>query len=402
MMNETAKRIAREFQSLAAANPVLQAMLKKLSGGKADYLDADRYALELASVLGKVLQQHLGEGKLDGDAYREVIESVLPSELFGIYEDVADYAKAIQQGINERAGIGLNAVRPEFNQQEAAAITDKAVSVNAFDDIPGGLTQDMQHMAQNVATDTMKANAKLANDVGMEATVTRIYDGVGVHTQNGGEYRKECKWCKDRCGTDVPYSQAIARDMFRRHPGCGCEIQYTVNGRTQVQDDWRKNQWVVKNTQALKKEPYKCRGRDVTKEYRQDATPRRGIVTKEPGFRDVNGELATAKIIFEQLGGDLVLREERSGQKNPDYEWLGQLWDLKSTTTEKAANSALREGFKQIAKNPGGVILNYGNNEFVLDDLLREIDKRVSWYRDAVSADVMIISKGKIIKVLRY
>lgn len=242
-MNDTVSKIARDFKELAAANPTLAAMLKKLNSGKAEYLDADRYALELATVLGKALHVNLGGEKLTGDEYQAVIREALPKGLYSIYEDVADYAQTIQQGINERQKVGLKAVKPEFNQDESDAITGKAASANSYDEIPGGINQDMQHMSQNVATDTMKANAKLANDVGMEATVTRIYDGVGVHTQGTGKYKKECSWCLVRCGTDVPYSKAIANDMFRRHPGCGCKISYTVNGKTQVQNDWRKNQW---------------------------------------------------------------------------------------------------------------------------------------------------------------
>lgn len=246
-MNDTVSKIARDFKELAAANPSLAAMLKKLNSGKADYLDADRYALELATVLGKALHINLGGEKLTGEEYQEVIRETLPKGLYSIYEDVADYAQTIQQGINGRQKVGLKAVKPEFNQDESDAITDKAASAGSYDEIPGGINKDMQHMSQNVATDTMKANAKLANDVGMEATVTRIYDGVGVHTQGTGKYKKECSWCLVRCGTDVPYSEAIANDMFRRHPGCGCKISYTVNGKTQWQTDWRQNKWTYGN-----------------------------------------------------------------------------------------------------------------------------------------------------------
>lgn len=242
-MNETAKEILTDFRKLANSNDELKTLFAKLWNEGADYLDADRYALELARTLGTAMQMHLGGELLTGEAYYEVVSEALPPSLRKVYEEVANYAQVVQKGINERAGVGLNAVKAEFNAEEAGAIVSKARSVDKFDDIPGGITQDMMHMAQNVATNTMAANAKLAENVGFEAVVTRIYDQVGVHTQNGGKYKEDCEWCLSRCGTDVPYADAIANDMFRRHPGCGCLITYAVRGKTQVQTDWRSNQW---------------------------------------------------------------------------------------------------------------------------------------------------------------
>lgn len=402
-MNETSKKIAQDFRDLAAANPKLSAMLKKLNNGKADYLDADKYALELAQALGKALQLNLGEGKLSGETYREVINEVLPPGLYDIYDDVASFAQTIQKGINERAKMGLNAVKSEFNGKEVDNIVKKATSVSTFDNIPGGINNDLMHMAQNVATDTMKANAKLANDVGMEAVVTRIYDGVGVHTQKGGKYKKACKWCLDRCGVNVPYPDAIANDMFRRHPGCGCVITYTVNGKMQVQSDWRSNQWTDVDPKALKQEEYKSRGKDVTKRYRQEADPGRGFIEHESGFDKYtrSDEAAMATHLHKILGGDISCLAEKQGQKNPDYRWQGSFWELKTTSTPKSANSAIEAGMKQIRSNPGGIILDYGNNHIDIDETLKVIDKRMEWYpKDIV--DIMIISNGEMLMVLRY
>ncbi len=80
---------------------------------------------------------------------------------------------------------------------------------------------------------------------------------------------------------------------------------------------------------------------------------------------------------------------------------MGTLWDLKTTTTEKAANSAIRYGMKQIANNPGGIILNFEDRAFDMPKLIETISRRIAWYpKDCV--DIIIISKGEIVKVLRY
>ena len=58
----------------------------------------------------------------------------------------------------------------------------------------------------------------------------------------------------------------------------------------------------------------------------------------------------------------------------------GCLWVRKTVTTEKAANSAMRSGLKQIRNNPGGTMLNYGERRFDLAKLIGLIEKRMGWY----------------------
>lgn len=151
------------------------------------------------------------------------------------------------------------------------------------------------------------------------------------------------------------------------------------------------------------KEEYKSNGRDVTKRYLADASPGKGNIEIEQGYLkdDRPDEIGMANWIHKTLGGDIVLKAELFGQKNPDYEWLGTLWDLKTVSTEKSANSALKRGMKQIKENPGGIILDYGDKQVDIDELMKVIDRRMEWYPEE-SADIIIISHGRIQKVLRY
>ena len=263
MNDEIIKKIAKDYKSMLALNVIIRSKLKKMKSGKATYLDADAFALESAKMLGKALDMNLGGGNITGDEYKAIIGEILPKGTYAMYADVAGYALEVQKGVNAEQKIGLNPVKAKFNQKEVDAIVGIAKGADTYDEISGQTKQKLMHMSQNVATDTMKDNVAALQGVGMEATVTRVYDGVGVHTQNGGKYRKECEWCKSRCGTDVPYSKAIAMDMFRRHPGCGCIISYTKNGKTQVQSDWTKNKWEESDShrqKALNKRAIQERG----------------------------------------------------------------------------------------------------------------------------------------------
>ncbi|MGN0649387.1 MAG: hypothetical protein ACI4KM_03040 [Oscillospiraceae bacterium] len=49
-----------------------------------------------------------------------------------------------------------------------------------------------------------------------------------------------------------------------------------------------------------------------------------------------------------------------------DYIWNGELWDLKTATTEKSANGLIRKGLQQIAQNPGGYSLIMAAKTFLL------------------------------------
>lgn len=103
------------------------------------------------------------------------------------------------------------------------------------------------------------------------------------------------------------------------------------------------------------------RVKDVSSKYTETAKPHTGKVRYENGYRKKNhkAEIEVANQIRELFGGKIVLLKEENSQgvRTPDYLWRGKLWELKSVSTEKAADSAVRSAIKQIRKNPGGVIL---------------------------------------------
>lgn len=86
-----------------------------------------------------------------------------------------------------------------------------------------------------------------------------------------------------------------------------------------------------------------------------------GKVRYENGYRSKTHkeEINVANQIRELFGGKIVLLKESQtpGMQMPDMLWKGKQWEIKSISTEKAADSALRKAIKQIHGNQGGVIL---------------------------------------------
>lgn len=145
---------------------------------------------------------------------------------------------------------------------------------------------------------------------------------------------------------------------------------------------------------------------DVLSEYETNATPGIGSIIQDNDFvvKDHQREIAFASWILDTYGGDIRLLQEHNkgkGNYNPDYLWNGRLWDLKTVSTEKSANAALKHGHDQIKLNPGGIMLDFGNNQITKQGLHKVIDERVKWYHN-ITFDIMVVQKGKTVMLLRY
>lgn len=144
---------------------------------------------------------------------------------------------------------------------------------------------------------------------------------------------------------------------------------------------------------------------DVTKEYLKAATPGVGSVTYDDEYdmQRHQVEVSFSKWLYSTFGGDVRLLNEINEQKvkTADYLWKEKLWDLKTATTEKAANAALRHGLQQIRENPGGIFLDYRGVNIDLNALKVVIEKRLLWRKDATAIDIMIVLDDGI-RVWRY
>ncbi len=65
------------------------------------------------------------------------------------------------------------------------------------------------------------------------------------------------------------------------------------------------------------------------------------------------------------------------GKKMPDHLWRGRMWDLKTISSKKAANSAIRHGLQQIREIPGGIILDLVDHSFSMEQLETVMHKRM-------------------------
>lgn len=149
----------------------------------------------------------------------------------------------------------------------------------------------------------------------------------------------------------------------------------------------------------------KYRIRDVKYLYETQMNPGRGKISYPSGynFNDHAAEVKMADWLIKNFGGDIEILNEQNlpNKKTPDYLWNGKSWDLKTISTEKAADSAIRHGLKQIKGNSGGLILDFTKDVMDEEKLISIIDRRMSRGFEGTT-DILVVFQSMLYLVRRY
>lgn len=214
---------------------------KKAKGdlkGDGTFEGALRTSNQLSEAMARAINTAVPGGvKLDD------LQAGLEDGFDELYEDSLSIARYAQEEHNRQAGLGLKPVDMKVDTYRSHGLAKKVAEDHSMQDemelTPEEIAQ-LQNLANSAVDQTIKKNAEFQSKSGVEVTVTRYYDGVGLREGS-------CKWCEDREGRDVPYQEALARGMFQRHPGCGCSLTYKSGHRKYHQADWTKNSWADTN-----------------------------------------------------------------------------------------------------------------------------------------------------------
>lgn len=401
---ELLKKIRSEFISAIGQSSELKDIEEKIAKGTATYAEANQYAVEAGNILARAYKNNISSEILpDGKMYYNIADRVIGTTMKEDYDLISDVSMRIQKDLNEAAGIGLNAVAPGMNEDRISGIINRVSAAENYDDVAWILQEPVVNYSQSIVDETIKANAEFHAKAGLTAKIVRRLAG-GC-----------CEWCSHLAGTysypDVP------KDVYRRHLNCHCTVEYTPAKGHKSQNVWTKK-WkstdekdIIESRKKVGlKESHNLvlkKGTDVTTEYEHQKFPGQGKITYGDGYDELlhKDEIEFAQWLHNRLGGDITLVNEANIQdvKTPDYIWNGKYWDLKTTSTAKSANSALRHGLKQIKNNPGGVILNYQNMDVNLQDVVNEVENRMRQSkRDLCQVDVMIVFNQEIAKIIRY
>lgn len=214
-------RIERLIQSGRASDPVIRALEKNK---KPTYRDAHRMAQRQGENTSRALSAVLKPDALpDGRMYYNIAERTVRPALIDTYESVSAFCRDVQNYLNETAGLGIEAIIPALNDDRIVGIIDRLCEAERFEDIDWILKDPVINFSQNVATDSVKANAALHKKAGLSPKVTRVLGGDG------------CEWCRALAG-EYDYDDAPP-DVWKQHLKCACYL-FTTDKNGTVRRVW--------------------------------------------------------------------------------------------------------------------------------------------------------------------
>ncbi len=395
---ELLEAIEKAFKKKKISDKKVNDVLQRIEKGTAELDDGHTYAERLGEILSQALQNNITEDALpDGKLYWNIANGTVRPMLEQNHNLVNETAAQIQKALDQKAGIGLLPEFGDFPEDRVRGLLDKMCTAPDIESARKWLGEPIVNCTEAFFDDFIKANAKAKSDLGYEPRIIRKA-AFGC-----------CEWCSKIAGV-FPYDEVsgTGSDVFRRHENCRCVVTYD-NGKIR-QNVWSKevldenDVWSKDIQQVTKRERNNNSliENDVTLDYLKRATPGRGSYVVENGFQDKNNESMIAKWLYDIFGGDIKLLAENGneGEKNPDYLWNNKLWDLKTVSTENAANSALKKAMLQIKNNPGGAILYYEKYTPNMQLLKKVIDERMKW-KHIGEMDV-IIKEPEGVHIIRY
>ena len=324
------------------------------------------------------------------------------------YDLAVDAAMQVVANLNEKAGVRIAPQKPIIDEDRVRGIVDKVSDAENFDDVKWMLNDPVQNFAVHCVDQTVEQNALFQHRAGLRPRIKR---------DSGG---KCCDWC---AALDGMYEYpGVPRDIFMRHENCNCTVEF-LPGDGSAQDVYSK-EWrdldAIEERKAFSEraldsdEAYErvlrveglqdsLKNENVTREYFKAADPGNGSVIIETGISDdqKSDEKQMAEWIERQFGGDIVVKKEVPNQLNADYLWNSKLWELKTISTAKASDAAVRKGMKQILSNPGGIVLDCRNCRDSRESIQRIVADRAR-QKNVNAIDVLYVFGENDYTVIRY
>lgn len=200
-----------DYEQLKAAidtklstDPEFRTIMKRVTAGRATFIDTSRYSEVIAHALGQELSKYVLEL-----TDREAITKQL---LHDNYEDINDVFGRVQRDIDKKKGLTLKPQQAPFPEerveQYAHALLDPTVEDNV---IKRRARAGSETITKSFHDDCIEKNAEFHEEAGLKCYIIRM----GTNC---------CQWCSDVAGKYEMKNQP--EGIFRRHDNCDCTIIY--------------------------------------------------------------------------------------------------------------------------------------------------------------------------------
>lgn len=104
------EKVHADFIARAEKDRTVRKIRYKASKGEADYIDAYEYGKALSECLVKAFRLIKAEELPDGKMYFNIAERVVRPLLEELEDNMRELSRQVQDGLNEKAGLGLKSV----------------------------------------------------------------------------------------------------------------------------------------------------------------------------------------------------------------------------------------------------------------------------------------------------
>lgn len=217
--SELETEVRRRFSELFEKNKTVEGIYKKIKQGIATYDDASLFSQEVGGILADVFKGiDLSKVDLNDLAYNVVWNAA--NQNISLSNLVCE---SVQSALNESAGIGLNPVIPKLDARKIEGISDLVYNSTDEEALKVVLNEPLiTNVMQNV-DDWVQTNADFQYESGLKPIIVRTWSG-----SRPSHDTKHTDWCESLAGT-YDYSSRMDKDVFKRHEGCRCKIEYFPN-----------------------------------------------------------------------------------------------------------------------------------------------------------------------------
>ena len=378
----------------------------------ATYDDANTFSIMTGESLSETLLNGITDdlifdGMLPYGAAKEIIFPMIQDN----YELVIKYCENVQNSLNEKAGINLKYIAPEFDQDRAYGIV-YGITTDKFEKIKNSfLGETIINQSQDIVTQSVRANAKFQYETGMHPKIIR--------TVAGGC----CDWCANLAGTyDYETVKATGNDVWRRHRYCRCTVTYDPGNGKRVQNAYSKK-WVDREeieNRILENTPIHLNHcKSIKTEWLKNFDKDQVGVVVEKDYWEVDGtkyyvdghnvvqdhtprEKEVANILSNKLGVkvELIPRVNKpDGVSSPDFLVSEKLrFDLKEI--KKNGKNTIENAVKKQEKQAHNFVIDISETSLSKNDIYFQIDGIYkSQFRKWVET-IMIVEGNEILDIL--
>ena len=293
---------------------------------------------------------------------------------------------------------------------------DRVSNEEHFSDIEWILKAPVENIAWSVVDDTMRANAEFQYKAGLPAKVVRTTEASGIRTVKRGNktisYKVPCRWCQQVAGT-YTYPN-VPKDVWKRHDGCECIIEYTPagGGPGQVLKGNSKG-WVATDEELAVRRNARTVTVTLTKEEQEKLQKigtgtivesadmkKSGTGKVVPIERDAKRSLDVYDVLADEYGGTISRANYSEPWLYNHFDWNGKHWNLFESGA--SIDGAIRYWTEQV----DGFVIDIRKNPVTqstkrLSTVEKEAKEALKKYATRPT-DVIIMKDGKILSSFRY